>query len=105
MNEKMVLTVPNRHIEEAGSPPELVAGPLFYTAYLENLQGEQLVFSYDRKEHRGALWHGDYGWGNPLEVLAGAAAIVLSPEESLWLDLVWRIATATEDGPGDGRNN
>lgn len=92
----LVLTIPNKHIVSCGVPPNLVASD-HYTAYFENDYGEQLVFTYDRAEHKGTLWHGDWGWKQSLEVHAGLVPdMILSDEEKRWLSLVWEVATKCE---------
>jgi len=108
MDQNTVLTIPNRHIEGCGKPPGLIAKDQ-YTAYFENQFGEQLVFTYDRVEKKGRLWHGDYGWDTPIEVFAGdALGVTLSNEEREWIKLVWIVATkhpvSTEfvEGSGNG---
>jgi len=93
--EGRVLTVTNRHIKGSGEPPDLKADEV-YTAYFENDYREQLVFQYDSKEKKGTLWHGDYGWEDPVDVMAGATTLILSQEEQTWLALVWRVATRRE---------
>ncbi|MFW6125492.1 MAG: hypothetical protein ACOC58_00140 [Chloroflexota bacterium] len=90
-----VLTIANRHFECCGRPPDLRADQA-YTAYFENHHGEQLVFQYDPKEKRGTLWHGDYSWEQPVEVMAGSTTMVMSDEEREWLHLVWTVATRHE---------
>jgi hypothetical protein len=93
--EGTVLTVPNRHYEVCGKPPELQAKSC-YTAYFENDYGEQLVFQYDYKTKQGTLWHGDYSWEEPVQVMGGGTTMILSEEEREWLQLVWRVATRGE---------
>ena len=93
--EGTVLTVPNRHYECCGKPPELVAGSC-YTAYFENDYGEQIVFQFNYKERKGFLWHGDWGWGDPIPVMGGGSTMVMSDEEREWLRLVWRVATSRQ---------
>ena len=93
--EGTVLTVPNRHYDCCGKPPDLSA-KAGYTAYFENDYGEQIVFQYDYKSRKGTLWHGDYGWGEPVPVMGGGTTMVTSEEEREWLRLVWRVATRSE---------
>jgi len=93
--EGTVLTVPNRHYEGCGKPPDLNAED-GYTAYFENNYGEQLVFQYDYKFRKGTLWHGDYGWDGPVPVMGGGTTMIMSEEEREWLRLVWRVATRGE---------
>ena len=90
--EGMVLIVPNHHIEMSGKLPELIAKGC-YTAYFENQYGEQLVFQYD---YEGTLWHGDYSWEEPVQVMSGGTTMILGEEEREWLHLVWRTATKGE---------
>ena len=97
MSNEFVLTVPNHHIEACGKPPGLIASEV-YTAYFENDYGEQLVFTYDWKQRKGTLWHGDWSWERPIEVLAGGCpGMILSHEERVWLRLVWQVATRKGD--------
>lgn len=93
--EGTVLTIANRHIKGCGKPPDLKADKA-YTAYFENDYGEQLVFQYDSQQKKGTLWHGDYSWENPVEVMAGGTTLVISEEEQTWLALVWAVATRHE---------
>jgi len=93
--EGTVLTVPNHHYECCGKPPELQAHGC-YTAYFENDYGEQIVFQYDYKTKKGTLWHGDYGWEEPVQVIGGGTTMILSDEERQWLRLVWEVATRGE---------
>jgi hypothetical protein len=93
--EGTVLTVPNRHFECCGEPPDLNAED-GYTAYFENGYGEQLVFQYDYKSKKGALWHGDCGWDEPFPVMGGGTTVIMSKEEREWLQLVWQVATRGE---------
>jgi len=94
MEQAQVLTVINNHVEECGKPPGLTTGKGHYTAYFENLEGEQLVFQYNRKEHKCVLWHGDLGWDKPQDVKDGIVPdIILSREEKIWLKLVWAVAS------------
>ena len=90
-----VLTVPNRHTKTSGKPPGLVAKDC-YTAYFENHYGEQLVFRYDYEAKKGSLWHGDYSWEEPVQVMGGGATMILSEEEREWLHLVWRVSAEGE---------
>jgi hypothetical protein len=94
--EGTVLTVPNGHYECCGKPPELRARDGCYTAYFENDCGEQIVFQYDYKSKKGTLWHGDYGWDEPVTVMGGGTTMIMSEEEREWLRLVWRVATRAE---------
>jgi len=91
----VVLTVPNRHYEGCGKPPELKAEGC-YTAYFENDYGEQMVFQYDYTTKKGTLWHGDYSWDSPVEVMGGGTTLVMGEEDRAWLQLVWRVATKRE---------
>lgn len=91
----LVLTVPNRHYTVCGKPPELKAGE-GYTAYLENYYGEQIVFRYDYRAKTGTLWHGNFGWDEPIHVMGGGTTMILSDEEREWLGLVWKVATKGE---------
>lgn len=93
--EGTVLTVPNRHIEVSGKPPELEAKGC-YTAYFENCYGEQLVFQFDKERKVGTLWHGDCGWEKPIQVMSGGTTMILSYEEKEWLMTVWQVATINE---------
>lgn len=93
--EGIVLTVPNSHYECCGKPPDLNAKDA-YTAYFENDYGEQIVFQYDYKSKKGTLWHGDYGWEEPVQVMAGETTMIMGEEEREWLWLVWRVATRSE---------
>jgi len=94
--EGTVLTIPNRHYECCGKPPELEASGC-YTAYFENQYGEQIVFQYDYGMKQGKMWHGDWSWEHPLDVFAGIAPeIILSEEEREWLRLCWKTATEFE---------
>lgn len=95
VREGMVLTVPNHHIETCGKPPGLVAKDC-YTAYFENHYGEQMVFQYDYLLKKATLWHGDYSWEEPFEVLGGGTTMGLAEEEREWLRLVWQVATRSE---------
>jgi hypothetical protein len=88
-----VLTVGNFHIDSSGKPPGLATEGTCYTGYFENEQAEQLVFQYDYKTGEGKLWHGDFNWERPVKVEHGSCCLVLSLEESLWLHLVWNVAT------------
>jgi len=90
-----VLTVANRHIKGCGKPPDLKADGA-YTAYFENDYGEQLVFQYDSEQKKGTLWHGDYSWEDPVEVMAGGTTLIISRDERFWLALVWDVATKYE---------
>jgi len=94
--EGTVLTVPNYHYECCGKPPDLNAQHDGYTAYFENDYGEQIVFQYDYKTKKGTLWHGDYSWDHPVEVMGGGTTMVMGNEEREWLRLVWRVATRRE---------
>ena len=93
--EGTVLTVPNRHYECCGKPPDLNAKD-GYTAYFENDYGEQVVFQYDYKSKEGTLWHGDFSWEKPVPVMGGGTTMIMSEEEREWLRLVWRVATRGE---------
>ena len=93
--EGLVLTVPNHHYECCGKPPDLNAMD-GYTAYFENDYGEQIVFQYDYKSKKGTLWHGDYGWDEPVPIMGGGTTMIMSEEEREWLRLVWRVATRGE---------
>ena len=93
--EGTVLTVPNRHVESCGKPPNLKAEEC-YTAYFENGEGEQLVFQYDYRQKKATLWHGDYSWEHPVPVMGGGTTLTMSHEEREWLQLVWRVATRRE---------
>ena len=93
--EGTVLTVPNRHYECCGKPPDLNTKD-GYTAYFENDYGEQIVFQYNYKSKQGKLWHGDFSWEEPLSVMGGGTTMILSEEEREWLRLVWRVATRNE---------
>lgn len=93
--EGMVLTVPNRHYECCGKPPELNAEDR-YTAYFENDFGEQIVFQYDYRSKKGTLWHGDFGWNEPVPVMGGSTTMIMNEGEREWLRLVWRIVTRNE---------
>ena len=95
VREGLVLTIPNHHYECCGKPPDLKAQGV-YTAYFENDYGEQVVFQYDYKTKKGTLWHGDYGWEAPAQVMAGGTTMIMSEEEREWLRLVWRVATRSE---------
>jgi hypothetical protein len=90
-----VLTAVNFHIDGCGRPPELVTGGPVYTGYFENEEAEQLVFQYDYRTRQGKLWHGDYSWEHPVSVENGyCPSVVLSLAEQLWLQIVWKVATA-----------
>ena len=91
-----VLTVPNGHYECCGKPPELQAKDNCYTAYFENDYGEQIVFQYHYKTKKGTLWHGDFGWDTPVEVMGGGTTMIMNEGEREWLRLVWRVATRHE---------
>lgn len=92
-----VLTAVNFHIDGSGKPPELVTGGSCYTGYFENREAEQLVFQYDYSTREGKLWHGDFSWEHPVKVENGScSSLVLSAEEIMWLQLVWRIATKSQ---------
>jgi len=92
LNE-IVLTVKNCHIPSSGTPPALETSPEGYIGYFENSEAEQLVFRYDYPTRKGMLWHGDYNWGKPLEVIDGRCPeIILSRNEQEWLQLVWQVA-------------
>jgi hypothetical protein len=93
--EGTVLTIPNRHTMSCGKPPDLKAGAC-YTAYFENNYGEQLVFQYDFESRKGTLWHGDYSWQEPAQVMGGGTTMIMGEEEREWLRLVWRVATRHE---------
>lgn len=93
--EGTVLTIPNHHYDCCGKPPDLSA-KAGYTAYFENDYGEQIVFQYDYKTKKGTLWHGDYGWEEPVQVMAGGTTMIMGEEEREWLRLVWRVATRSE---------
>ena len=87
-----VLTVPNHHLSMCGSPPNLIAEGN-YTGYFENKYGEQLVFQYNHKTQKGTLWHGDYSWEQPQEVINGTLyELILNGEEAKWLSLIWATA-------------
>jgi len=79
----------------SGKPPDLIAKGC-YTAYFENQYGEQLVFQYDYKAKEGTLWHGDYSWEEPVQVMGGGTTMILGEEEREWLHLVWCVATTGE---------
>jgi len=93
--EGTVLTVPNYHYECCGKPPDLNTKDS-YTAYFENDYGEQIVFQYNYKTKKGMLWHGDYSWEHPVEVMGGGTTMIMSSEEREWLGLVWKVATRHE---------
>ena len=93
-----VLTVINKHIKQCGPPPNLTTGGK-YTAYFENEHGEQLVFQFDKVSKTGILWHGDYSWEYPLDVVNGIVSIIiLSATELAWLKLVWDVAARPKEG-------
>jgi len=93
--EGIVLTVPNCHYECCGKPPGLNSKD-GYTAYFENKYGDQMMFQYNYKTKKGTLWHGDYGWDHPVEVMGGGTTMIMGEEEQEWLRLVWRVATRGE---------
>lgn len=93
MAEGIVLTIPNYQCADSGKAPNLVAKG--YTSYFENEEGEQLVFTYDKEKDIGALYHGDYGWENPVILSPGSTLpIILDKEEQEWLLLCWKVARA-----------
>lgn len=42
------------------------------------------------------LWHGDFSWERPIEVMAGGTTLTLSREEREWVRLMWAPATRAE---------
>lgn len=105
MESKTVLTIPNFHVASSGEAPDLKAGDGYYTAYLENEHGEQLIFQYSSATG-GLLWHGDYSWEKPVEVVSGISRLInLEPAERAWLHLVWRIARRRRPGNSDVEEN
>ena len=92
--DAIVLTALNFHVDASGKPPGLVTGSACYTGYFENMEKEQLVFQYDYNTREGKLWHGDFSWEHPVKVENGSCqCLVLSLDEKLWLQLVWKVAT------------
>ena len=96
--DERVLTVLNLHVPDSGKPPDLTTESGSYTGYFENMEGEQLVFRYDYKAQKGTLWHGDYSWQHPVEIENGHAPLIMSREETTWLQLVWLVATSRRLG-------
>lgn len=95
IGKRSVLTIANHHIKRCGKAPDLKADKV-YTGYFENNYREQLVFQYDAVQKKGTLWHGDYSWEHPVEVMAGQTILIIGQEEQTWLALVWSIATSHE---------
>lgn len=93
-----VLTIKNLHVENCGTPPDLKReSGGNYTSYFENRHGEQLIFTYDRNQHTGILYHGDCCWDEPVPVYAGdAPGVILDNDESQWLRLTWEVASLYE---------
>lgn len=92
---KPLLTIPNRHTDDCGHPPNIVDDdPDVYIGYFANAYGEQWVFQYNRASRQGSLRGGDAGWDEVHEVRDGVAAgLILSRDEALWLAACWSAAT------------
>ena len=91
-----LLRIRNHHSITCGDPPIISSDdPSLYIGYFENLHGEQWVFTYHRKTKKAELLGGDVGWNTRNEVTDGVVpGMVLSPEESKWLEACWHAATA-----------
>ena len=89
-----LLQIRNRHSVACSDPPIVNNDdPNVYLGYFENVFGEQWVFSFDRAAGTGTLRGGDIGWNAVHEVCDGqVAALVLRPEESMWLQACWTAA-------------
>ena len=90
-----LLRIRNHHTVACGDPP-IVNGddPNLYIGYFENLYGEQWIFTYDRKTKKAELLGGDAGWNTRNEVVGGVVpGLILSAEESKWLEACWHAAT------------
>ncbi len=58
--------------------------------------GEQWVFTYDRKSRKTELRGGDAGWNTALPVKNGTVeGVTIGQIEQLWLLACWRAATWT----------
>jgi len=90
-----LLCIRNRHSANCGDPP-IVSNddPDLYVGYFENAHGEQWIFTYNRKSEKGELRGGDAGWSNSYTVIDGNAELILSSEETVWLNACWRAAVA-----------
>ena len=90
-----LLRIRNRHIVSCGVPP-IVNGddPDLYIGYFQNSYGEQWIFTYHRKSREAELRGGDMGWNTPITVADGkATGVILSVDESAWLQACWSAAT------------
>jgi hypothetical protein len=85
-----VCTIPNRHIESCGAPPDIDRDTVKYLSYFENELGEQFVFVV-RNDKSAELWAGDAGWA-PLAISQGQPGILMSPEERAWFDVCWKVS-------------
>ena len=91
-----LVRIPNRHPPSCGrAPPVAGDDPDVYVGYFEGPQGDQWVFTYDRRTGAGRLSGGDVGWATSHVVTTGqASGLALSAPESAWLEACWRAATA-----------
>ena len=106
----LVLTVRNVHVAACGPPPALESKPgdRTYTAYFENVGGEQLVFQYSHDASQGRLWFGEsyLGWDGVHSVVAPGVCLgtCLDADERKWLALCWEIALAQVGKGPDGED-
>ena len=65
-----------------------------YIGYFENANGEQWIFTYDRKTQKAELRGGNAGWNNAFDVVGQTVqGLTLDRDESTWLGSCWRAAT------------
>lgn len=96
-----LLQIRNHHTPACGNPP-IVDGDAdnTYVGYFENSFGEQWVFTRDRSSGVAILRGGDAGWNEQFEVTDGNSDLVLTQEESLWLQACLQASRPTARDSG-----
>jgi hypothetical protein len=86
-------TATNRHTEDCGEPPVIVAGGIGYTGYFENEFGEQALFRSDGHSF-ATVQLGDAGWEvkYPVEHGLPGGGLILTSTELAWLNACWDAA-------------
>jgi len=86
-----ILTIYNRHAAACGSPPSLSnETSALYLGFFENQEGEQWLFTYDRRTRQATLRGGDIGWEDVRTVQDGRVhGLMLDQPELAWLKACW----------------
>lgn len=70
MNEPIIFSVGNQHVEGCGTPPTIDDSleNVVFRSYFENEYGEQWILLYDSSTDEVRVYSGDCGWESELRV-------------------------------------